>query len=228
MLPLLRCLVVAAALLTTRAQLITREMAAKNATPNLREPATTFKSACACFHLCNVSDYARYRERAPLVTSRQSPWFTYLRAVYHSEISLPFDTSTLSFFYLDSASWRARPQTPANFSLPVGECAYRFTHAKTCSHCHDATCRHKCEAVEPPPQQQCERSQCDLWLPPSSSRKPSPRMETQIMHAMLTHQYTWFDASPSHAPDNTWIEVIRAKSPRYPEGVNGYGACYLR
>jgi hypothetical protein len=45
---------------------------------------------CACFSLCHPDEVRAFFIRLPVVTTEDSPWYDYLRAIYHTDsVPLP-------------------------------------------------------------------------------------------------------------------------------------------
>ena len=66
---------------------------------------------CACFRLCSEKDARSFHLRVPTVSSRKSPWYSYLQWVYKEErVPLPVNLSTFEFFYLSllPVEWRCQ------------------------------------------------------------------------------------------------------------------------
>ena len=61
---------------------------------------------CTCFSTCSLAEARAFVSRLPReVSTSDSPWFAYLKAVYRSPVVLPFDLSRLSFFYHRDDAW---------------------------------------------------------------------------------------------------------------------------
>ena len=61
---------------------------------------------CTCFSTCSLAEARAFVSRLPReVSTSDSPWFAYLKAVYRSPVALPFDLSRLSFFYHRDDAW---------------------------------------------------------------------------------------------------------------------------
>lgn len=78
--------------------------------------------ACACFDTCSKAhlDHLLYRLMPTVVSSRDSPWYQYLLAIYGDALPLPFNMTRLRMLYHADDLWRTRyPQT----FWPMSSCA---------------------------------------------------------------------------------------------------------
>ena len=64
---------------------------------------------CACFSTCSPKTTRDFLQSIPAsVTSRSSPWYHYLRAVYASDVPLPFRLTDLRYVYHHDDAWRRK------------------------------------------------------------------------------------------------------------------------
>ena len=131
---------------------------------------------CACFSLCSTRDALSFYRRLPSVTSTASPWYAYLRAVYHDdEIPLPFDgLRTMTVWYRDTAAWRARRPAP-QVGLPLQSCVGRSKPHEGLYAATDRTDGLRHNRSQPA----CSEEWCREWLLPYDALdEPKPRPES--------------------------------------------------
>lgn len=170
---------------------------------------------CRCWHTCNpAATQAFFRQLPTDVRHQASPWYAYLRAVYGTDVPLPFPISELRFFYHNGADWQTRHP---NVAWPLVAC-------------------HGERSLKPLPSVPiCSPAECARWV-----ESPGAYADTDLagLHSELyTHHYRssetrgvrlFHDAlHPALAqPNGTWVEVMRW--PRACEEANGYGAWFSR
>jgi hypothetical protein len=77
-------------------------------------------STCKCFQVCDNAGMEHLLAHLPdVIESSSSPWYAYLKDVYHDDVALPFDMTKLRFIYFRTERWAA--SHPAS-ELPVFGC----------------------------------------------------------------------------------------------------------
>ena len=75
---------------------------------------------CYCFDTCSLASANAFLRALPeSVTSAKSVWWPYLRAVYGDRVKLPFDMTSMTFFYHNDESWR---ELHADVEWPMASC----------------------------------------------------------------------------------------------------------
>ena len=170
---------------------------------------------CRCWHTCNPAASQAFLRQLPTdVRHQASPWYAYLRAVYGTDVPLPFPVSKLRFFYHNGADWQRRHPSVA---WPLVAC-------------------HGERSPEPLPSVPiCSPAECARWV-----ESPGAYADTELagLHSELyTHHYRSSETRgvrlfhgalhPALAqPNGTWVEVMRW--PRDCEEASGYGAWFSR
>ena len=163
-----------------------------------------------------------------MVTSSTSPWFSYLRAVYGGDVTLPFDLRALRMFYKDTSEWRLRHPRPA-VALPMASCSGRPRPAEWA---HTTITARSYGLRRSTTQPQCAADVCRAWLEPDATL--SSAFFPSVHHLALTHRTHYVEIrqllSPPARPvaDGGWLEVMRMDySASSYEGVDGYGCWWF-
>ena len=139
--------------------------------------------SCACFSLCHPEEVRSFFIRLPIVTSAASPWYEYLRAVYHTpSVPLPFDLRTLGAFYLP-----LHAEQFGQVSIPWGG-----------TRCNRTTGRSTAR--------RCAASVCRAWLNLSEAREAQAREweRDPISHPLGARVMSWKPASVKRDPNVLW------------------------
>lgn len=103
---------------------------------------------CACFSLCTPEEIRHFLLRLPLVESTESPWYSYVLAIYNTnEVPLPIDMRTFGAFQLPRGS-----QSYGQLHIPWAQ-----------SRCQSAGGRSSAP--------QCARTVCERWLNLTAARE---------------------------------------------------------
>lgn len=169
---------------------------------------------CVCFKACNGILLKDFLTHAPVVLDdSDSPWYAYLEALYGKPPSLPFDISSLRYFYHATPVWLAKH--PHSF-LPMAPCN-----------------RSKKPVTDLP---NCSKEYCARWRDPRADASKSI-----FSHGFNCHTYfhenrkgysmgTLCEDSIAKplppVPSFTWFEVARHAFDG--EGTNAYGFWFKR
>ena len=193
--------------------------------------------SCSCFKLCSEKDLRSFHLRLPKVTSRESPWFSYLSWVYKDgRIPLPVDLSTFEFFYLAllPVEWRCSAQNSQGRNVqPLPTCApeqcARWLHPAEPS---DAQLKAHEKEYWPPRSFQWHRSRFPrlMWnqtlrfikrVPNETFYRSSSVLEV-TRHSKLFHDYYDWCAQGSSVDENEYVGNPKLGA---AEGV-GYGCWF--
>lgn len=96
--------------------------------------------------------------RLPMVTTPESPWYSYLRAVYHNDVPLPFDLRNLECFYPGLLPTSAHLCAGKDhFSTPSGQ--------QLLPQCDNATCSQWLTPAPHPSKRGWARFSSHVWTP---------------------------------------------------------------
>lgn len=168
---------------------------------------------CQCWHTCSKAGAEAFLRQLPaFVRDRASPWFGYLRAVYGTDVPLPFSLSKLRFFYHNGAPWQQRhPDVPWPLVACKGERSPEpLSHVPPCAH---AECARWAESPGAFANADLTSLHTELY---THHYRSSETRGVRLFHAAL------HPALPQ--PSGSWIEVMRW--PRACEEENGYGAWF--
>ena len=179
---------------------------------------------CSCFRLCSETDARSFHLRLPpLLQTQSSPWYSYLKQVYHAgTLDLPVNLSMFSFFYLSL--------------LPVEHRCDRGTHD------NHANQRQTAPRVLLPV---CSQAICDTWMRPESSVTAADIEQHARLWTLRSYQWQrsalaelkWVNTLrflPVEPPatfyrSTSFVEVIRHASNRPPFSRDGWStACATR
>eukprot|EP00930_Biecheleria_cincta_P018928 TRINITY_DN14596_c0_g2_i1.p1 TRINITY_DN14596_c0_g2~~TRINITY_DN14596_c0_g2_i1.p1 ORF type:complete len:467 (+),score=61.43 TRINITY_DN14596_c0_g2_i1:150-1550(+) len=169
---------------------------------------------CACFKACNGTALKDFLTHAPVILDRNdSPWYAYVEAVYGKPPSLPFDVSSLRYFYHATPVWLAKH--PQSF-LPMAPCN-----------------RSKKPLTDLP---NCSKDYCASWRDPRVDASKSIFVRGFNCHTYFHENPKGYSmgtlcedsmASPlPPVPNFTWFEVARHAFDG--EGTNAYGFWFKR
>jgi len=197
------------------------------------------RARCSCFSTCTRQSTATFLAGIPdSIESRASPWHSYLTVVYGRPPRLPFNLSSLNFFYHADWSW------PSSVEWPMSPCRWRDGY----------------QTMSAVPSPLCPEATCSRWRRPRARLLSADAFATQLlpndegstrgvaifaalpsgfygMHRNATSAQLVAAASPllghSPTPSFAWMEVIRM-SPRAlrinrnvsVEGTANYGCWF--
>lgn len=170
---------------------------------------------CQCWHTCSKAGTEAFLRQMPaFVRHRTSPWFGYLRAVYGTDVPLPFLLSELRFFYHNGAPWQQRHP---GVSWPLVACKGERSPEPLLNvpACEPAECAQWAESPSVFADADLASVHTELY---THHYKSSETRGVRVFHAAL------HPALPQ--PGGSWIEVMRW--PRACEEANGYGAWFSR
>ena len=168
---------------------------------------------CECFSLCGRDAAAAFHARLPRNVSHGSPWEGYLRTVYSGPVPLPFDVSTLEFFWVHLLPTAMHlcpkphltPPAPVLPVCPPDRCAGWLEEPQSRARAHVADKRSFVWSPTWPP------------LPDDPELNLSPKMRRKLPHNqfLLIQPYERSDV-PN---DGAWVEVTRITPPNVLPGV---------
>lgn len=199
--------------------------------------------------MCTRGEASAFLQRMPrFVTTRASPWFSYLVAVYGTaELPLPFDLHGLRLLYQNDEHWQ-RIHVGVEWPMATCSCTRRRDSRQVCT---------TAENVE-----ECDAARCARWLNneqqlertadaarrvkgfatfthgrlvPFSSPACAGKPQQPECSRMLSSSAVVFsmpgDASRPPARADTWVEVFRTHQRNLPpcslEGVDYYGCWFF-
>ena len=168
------------------------------------------------------------------ISSEDSPWYGYLRAVYGEALVLPYDMRKLRFVYQNSASWRKRY---GDVDWPVAACAAPLRGTLTMKSIEEED--RLTEAEQP---ERC--TNCRRWLDTRSPHHANGPRRHRAMHtandrvALTVGYELYLDATGNGSlglrwwqrddilrhQDGAWLEVIRHRAAF--EGFPGVGTWF--
>lgn len=203
------------------------------------------ENKCHCFSMCHVDEARLFLSRLPpAISSTSSPWYEYLKAVYHGSVPLPFDLSRLRVFYRDTEGWRKR-RTKPRVGLPLQRCVGRPRPREWGRSITDRTKFLYADHTH----RRCADHVCRSWLVYPSTAEPVPWRpiavtfrEEYVEVRLLGGNHTqpkphtrgasqppsrWFP-EPRMYSDGAWVEVMRSdfSAAGTREGQAGYGCWF--
>ncbi|KAJ1631777.1 hypothetical protein T492DRAFT_838947 [Pavlovales sp. CCMP2436] len=111
--------------------------------------------ACTCISWCTTADIAGFLHDLPVVSSRSSPWYPYIKDVYQGDVPLPIDMRVFGFFALFKLGGMS-PHALAHESArrwlaPLHQCGAWKTHAQLSQTCPRERCISKGWIRDEPP-----------------------------------------------------------------------------
>ena len=192
---------------------------------------------CYCFDTCSLASANAFLRTLPeSVKSANSAWWPYLRAVYGDRVKLPFDMTSMTFFYHNDESWR---ELHADVEWPMASCRgptepvqpkavmQIYEKAKAGWPGQAAWSSNLKEAgatwVRPEPSlRKCPHAACLRWSAeavPSASHRPRTVLQLFVMPNVQTRNTRGtvvIDSDLAHertpellAQSHSWVEVMR-------------------